>query len=795
MSLPESVLEAKYDVVRQISEGGMGAVYLVRHRHLEELRVIKVIRRQHAQDEALQQRFLQEARTAIRLRHPKIAEIFDFSIGADGTAYIVMEHIDGKSLLQILRHGGPPPLPVTLELAVQTLEALDYLHRKGYVHRDISPDNVMLTRDFEDQPQIKLIDLGIAKRIDEDAGGRLTGTGTFLGKARYSPPEQFGKGEIDRRSDLYSFGVMVYELLTGQCPIAGETLSELISGHLFRPPTDFVHTDPDERVPAELRAIVLRALAKDPADRFPSAQDFAAALAPLRDAGDPDERKSLFEQALAAVADRPKVHMAPTLPLSRTPPVSGQAKTEVAVSVGVLTRQAAKVEELLERGDLEAARAKLDEVVAEFGQAALFRQLGAKLEQALAEREAIKRREEAARQKQIAEESERIRRLLADDQLEEADAALAKAIGLGPSEAWSELLAELEQALAKQRAIRERRIAELLKTAQERRRADELDDALAALSELLTMEPEHAGAQALRGEIEAAKKRAADRARKQQGLLTRIEWQLADGELDRAAEKLAQAQTAFDVGDPRLQILSERLEKARREGGAAQLAELHDRARQQRGEHAYEEAMITLRQALDIDPSEQTTHDLLIETENAYQAWIVAQAQESALRAAIGRIIERLDQDCLVEAREAHTQATGQLADHPELKRLGERLDALEHQHATEQKEQRAEIEQRVIDARYHLGSDELDEARALLRQVLDLEPAHTVAGQLLLDVTSEILRRRGEAQRADVLKKIATLLDQGQLAAVRHLLTAAERDFGTAAFRELRARLARADA
>jgi eukaryotic-like serine/threonine-protein kinase len=280
-ALLQRQLEGKYEILEKIKEGGMGAVYKVRHRFLDEIRVIKVIRSTLEPSQEISDRFLREARMAIRLRHPSVAVLHDFAVDDDGKAFIVMEHIAGLTLEDVLRSGGPPPLGLALEIASQALRALGYLHRNGFVHRDVAPDNLMLTRGVDGEPLVKLIDLGIAKVLAGE--GAATTTGIFLGKPRYASPEQFRAQEIDHRSDLYSFGVVFYELLTGRCPVDGNDPASYMAGHLFRPPLDFAVSDPHGRLPAELRRIVLRTLAKDPAERFPSAADCARELAPLQD--------------------------------------------------------------------------------------------------------------------------------------------------------------------------------------------------------------------------------------------------------------------------------------------------------------------------------------------------------------------------------------------------------------------------------------------------------------------------------------------------------------------------------
>lgn len=275
----KTLIEGKYEVLSKIKEGGMGAIYKVRHVLLDEVRVIKVMRPQISDDEESQRRFHREARIATTLKHPNIATMLDFLEDQDHTFYMVMEFIEGVSLAEQLSRQGPPLVPTTLEIAIQSLRALGYLHKRGIVHRDVSPENIMLTHDADGRVVAKLIDLGVAKF----AGGEgLTQTGFFVGKVRYSSPEQLGvldEGEaLDGRSDLYSLGCVLYYTLTGRHAFEADTMQGQLMQHLLNPPRPFTESDPEARLPESLRAAILKSLAKRREERWDSAEDFAAAL-------------------------------------------------------------------------------------------------------------------------------------------------------------------------------------------------------------------------------------------------------------------------------------------------------------------------------------------------------------------------------------------------------------------------------------------------------------------------------------------------------------------------------------
>lgn len=325
----------KYEVLAKIREGGMGAVYKVRHRLLNEIRVIKVMRPQAARHADLRKRFLREAQTATRLKHPHLVMFHDFFVNDSDSAFMVMEYIDGVNLSEVLRLQGAAPIFLSLTISSQILSALGYLHRRGIVHRDVSPDNIMMTRDEEGQICAKLIDLGIARveRADEE----LTAAGEFLGKLRYSSPEQLTKGpsspSIDARSDLYSFGVVLSELLTGVCPFPFQSLHGILDAHMSPPRPFFDQNGPGKQVPHVLSDVLLRSLAVQREERFSTAADFDETL---KVAGEPfsgPSDRSAAQAYLDLALTRHRESSATTLvEPSVTHPVLGATSKEPATS-------------------------------------------------------------------------------------------------------------------------------------------------------------------------------------------------------------------------------------------------------------------------------------------------------------------------------------------------------------------------------------------------------------------------------------------------------------------------------
>ena len=275
----EAPIDGKYQILARLGVGGMGEVYKVLHTHLNQIRVIKLMRSQIAGDSGANERFLREARLATRISHPSVATLFDFSTLEDGSHYMVWEYIEGTNLHELIDQRGPLSPKYAAQLAAQALHGLDAIHRAGIVHRDISPENLMITRDAEGEERVKVIDLGIAKSDTED---NKTKTGMFVGKWKYCSPEHLGMlnpGErIDGRADLYSFGIVLYEMLTGVPPFQADTPHAYLMMHSSERPRALRDVNPGVTVTPELEAIILRSLEKDRSKRFQTAREFAHAI-------------------------------------------------------------------------------------------------------------------------------------------------------------------------------------------------------------------------------------------------------------------------------------------------------------------------------------------------------------------------------------------------------------------------------------------------------------------------------------------------------------------------------------
>ena len=266
-----SLLAGRYEITAPIAVGGMGEVWKARDRVLDRTVAAKVLKSEYTNDPSFLARFRNEARHTAALTHPNIASVYDYGETVDDTgtqqlAFLVMEFVEGQPLVSILHDEGALPVDWTLHVLDQSAEGLSAAHRAGVVHRDIKPGNLMVRPDGV----VKLTDFGIAQARDTTP---LTRTGMVVGTAQYLSPEQAQGMEVTAASDVYSLGVVGYECLTGARPFDGASQVAIALAHINRPPPPL-----PAQVPAAVRLLIERALAKDPADRFPDGGAFAEAI-------------------------------------------------------------------------------------------------------------------------------------------------------------------------------------------------------------------------------------------------------------------------------------------------------------------------------------------------------------------------------------------------------------------------------------------------------------------------------------------------------------------------------------
>jgi serine/threonine-protein kinase len=267
------VVADRYELEELVGTGGMSSVYRARDRLLERRVAIKVLHEHYSRDEDYVERFRREARSAAKLSHPNIVTVIDRG-EADGRQFIVFEYVDGENLKQLVGSKGRLPVREALELGIQIGRALAFAHTQGLVHRDVKPQNVLLAGG-----DAKVTDFGIARSLDMQVG--LTQTGTVLGTSEYISPEQATGRQVDARTDIYSLGAVLYELLAGQPPYSGDSFVSVAMRHVNDPVPSITHARPD--VPLRVDAALRRALAKDPDDRFETMDELVAELGELDD--------------------------------------------------------------------------------------------------------------------------------------------------------------------------------------------------------------------------------------------------------------------------------------------------------------------------------------------------------------------------------------------------------------------------------------------------------------------------------------------------------------------------------
>ncbi len=780
----------------------MGSVYKVRHRLLDELRVVKVMRPHLADDEVLRARFLREAKVAIKLRHPNLAQIYDFTVDDNGYAYLVMEFIDGLNLQDVIKVLGRPSMGLVSEISRQCLAALGYLHRKRIIHRDVSPDNLLVTRDDEGRLQVKLIDLGIAKV----GGGEdsLTSAGTFLGKVRYSSPEHFKTHEgadISAASDLYSFGVVLYEMLTGTYPIKGTSVAALISGHLIHPPLDFADSDPEGTIADELRAVVLKSLEKNPEDRFTSAADFSAALISLLGADDPPREE------LVAIFDVPTVttHKIRTIKpgstqsridrsfgLSETPAPGAasdsdtELETEGTIETGGAARQPTAEKDQAQKSQIRALLQGAGKLVESKHYSEARMQLASvfDLDTDNPEAQELMKVIEAAdvelknRRQEVVDS---IRLLVRARSFDQAVTQLDKSIKtLGSSEIFDAARREIDAARQRHEARLER-VRVITDSAVAMIGDEAYEKAIPLLREGLAIEPAN---RELIARLEEAEKgleaaiEARRRAQEIENTAATVAGHIERREVDEAARALAVARKVYG-GESLFSDLGDRLERLREDLLLERLAGLREDARRRMEAREFAAAIEILEEAERQAPEVPETTDLLAAARDGLRLEDEARRRQSTIDDTVIRIERLIVAGRLDSALLAIDAAVEEHGDFQEADKLKDDAESYRATRDEAEKTTRSAIK-RALDL---AGDDSFTDADGELEAARALQAGHPELVDLLSEAETEI-NRRLEAHRRklaidSVTKSIEHQLKKAEIDEAQRELAVARRLYG----------------
>jgi len=282
-----TTFDHRYKIQKLLGEGGMGFVYLARHKVIDKKVAVKVLRVEMAKDREILDRFLQEAKAASSIGNPHIIDISDFGDLPDGSTYFVMEYLDGKSLGNLVDSTNQLSVERICHIARQMADGLAAAHERGIIHRDLKPDNIFLIQRGSDQDFVKILDFGIAKVTGSATDTKLTKAGAVFGTPHYMSPEQAAGAPIDHRADIYALGVMLYELTSGQLPFNADNFMGILTQHMYKAPVPIRALVPSPACPPSLEAVILKCLSKKQEARYQSMEELGADLQRIESGGVP----------------------------------------------------------------------------------------------------------------------------------------------------------------------------------------------------------------------------------------------------------------------------------------------------------------------------------------------------------------------------------------------------------------------------------------------------------------------------------------------------------------------------
>jgi serine/threonine-protein kinase len=279
-----TTFDHRYKIERLLGEGGMGFVYLARHKVIDKKVAVKVLRADLAKDREILERFLQEAKAASSIGNPHIVDISDFGDLPDGSTYFVMEYLEGRALSQFGEGGARLSVDRICHIGCQIADGLAAAHAQGIIHRDLKPDNIFVIQRGTDSDFVKILDFGIAK-VTGGPNTKLTRAGAVFGTPHYMSPEQAAGSPVDHRTDVYALGVILYEMVAGQLPFNADNFMGILTQHMYKAPVPIRALVPGPECPPSLEAVILKCLSKKPDGRYSSMDELAADLERVRTGG------------------------------------------------------------------------------------------------------------------------------------------------------------------------------------------------------------------------------------------------------------------------------------------------------------------------------------------------------------------------------------------------------------------------------------------------------------------------------------------------------------------------------